>query len=349
VKPKLAAFFLALIVCLGVGSAKAQETTPVDVIKIDSNLVSVPVIVSDRNGRYISGLAAERFTLYDNSTRQKIAFFENTEEPLNIALLLDTSRSTQGVIDDIRKAAKNFLKELRPQDRAMIVSFDYAMHRLCPLTSDRKTLENAIKHAEVGQYLGTMLNDAVKEVAEVDFKPINGRKAIILLSDGQDHGSMLSNSELLASESESDTMVYSIFYASSGPGFRGFRDRPFPRGRGGFPGGRGRGGGPMGWQFPRQRPGGQRGQRKDQMDEAGAEFMSELAEVTAGRFYRSKKTDLKKTFALIADELRFQYRLAFKPDDLQKDGSVHLLQVKVDAADVAVRARKQYRAANNTR
>ena len=85
------------------------------------------------------------------------------------------------------------------------------------------------------------------------------------------------------------------------------------------------------------------------MDEDGAEFLRQLAEITAGRFYRSKKTDLKKTFALIADELRFQYRLAFKPDDLQKDGSVHLLQVKVDAADVAVRARKQYRAASNTK
>ena len=344
---KLAAPFLVLIVCLSVDFAKAQETAPADILKIDSNLVSVPVIVSDRNGRYISGLAAERFRIFDNSTQQKITFFDNTEEPLNIALLLDTSRSTQGVIDDIRKAARNFLKALRPQDRAMIVSFDYAVHRLCPLTGDHKTLENAIKQAEVGQYLGTLLNDAVKEVVEKDFKPITGRKAIILLSDGQDHGSMITNSELLASESESDTMVYSIFYASSGPGFPGFRDRP--RGRGGFPGGRGRGRGPMGWQFPRQRPGGPRGQRKDQMDEDGAEFLSQLAEVTAGRFYRSKKTDLKKTFELIADELRFQYRLAFKPDDLEKDGSVHLLQVKVDATDVAVRARKQYRAASNTK
>jgi VWFA-related protein len=346
VQLKLAVSFLTLTLCLGVCPVKAQETTPVDVIKIDSNLVSVPVIVSDRNGRYISGLAAERFKLYDNSTPQKIAFFDNTEEPLNIALLLDTSRSTQGVIDDIRKAAKNFLKELRPQDRALIVSFDYAVHRLCPLTSDRKTLENAIKHAEVGYYLGTTLNDAVKEVAEVDFKPITGRKAIILLSDGQDHGSMITNSELLRSESESDTMVYSIFYASSVPSRPGFRNRPFPRRRGGILGGRGRG--PMGGRFPQQGPG-DRGQRKDEMDEGGAEFLSELAEVTAGRFYRSKKTDLKKTFALIADELRFQYRLAFKPDDLQKDGSVHLLQVKVDAADVAVRARKQYRAASNTK
>jgi hypothetical protein len=84
------------------------------------------------------------------------------------------------------------------------------------------------------------------------------------------------------------------------------------------------------------------------MDELGAEFLARLSETTAGRFYRSNKTDLKKTFSLIAEELRFQYRLAFQPDELQKDGSIHLLSVKVDAPgmpDVAVRARRKYRAA----
>lgn len=150
---------------------------------------------------------------------------------------------------------------------------------------------------------------------------------------------MISSPELLRSESESDAMIYSIFYASSLPSFPGLLNRQFPGGRG-----------PMGGQLPRQRPGGPaRGARKNEMDREGADFLSELSEVTAGRFYRSNKTDLKKTFALIAEELRFQYRLAFKPDDLQKDGSVHLLRVKVDAADMAVRARKQYRAAIGTR
>ena len=71
------------------------------------------------------------------------------------------------------------------------------------------------------------------------------------------------------------------------------------------------------------------------MDEWGAEFLAKLSEVTAGRFYRSNGTDLKKTFALIAEELRFQYRLAFQPDELQKDGSLHLLQVKVELAEFA--------------
>jgi len=322
---------LLLILWPGLCPVKAQD--PVDIIKVDSNLVSVPVIVSDRNGRYIPNLAATQFKLFDNSTEQKIAFFDNTEEPLNVALLLDTSMSTQGVIGDIRKAAKNFLKALRPQDRAMIVSFDYAVHRLCSLTTDRKVLENAIKHAEVGEYLGTTLNDAVREVSERDFKPIKGRKAIILLSDGQDHGSLITNSELLRSQSESDTMVYSIFYASSVGDFPFFRR--FPRRRRGIFGGR----------FPGQGPGGGvMRPRQDDLDEEGAEFLNQLAEVTAGRFYRSKKTDLKKTFEVIAEELRFQYRLGFQPDELQRDGSVHRLKVKVDAPDVAIRARRQYRA-----
>jgi VWFA-related protein len=319
----------------------------------------VPVIVSDRDGHYVSRLGADRFKLYDNSVLQKISFFDNAEEPLNVALLLDTSRSTQGVIDDIKKAAKKFLKDLGPNDRAMVVSFDYAVHRLSALTSDRKVLESAVNHAQVGEYLGTTLNDAVSEIAEKDFKPIKGRKAIILLTDGQDHGSQLSQSELLTSESESDAMVYSIFYASSGPqGLRDFRNRRFPGGRGGR-GGRGggifggRGQGPDPGQAPEGRGGdnprgNQRRERKDEMNELGADFLAKLSEVTAGRFYRSNKTDLKTTFALIAEELRFQYRLGFQPDELQKDGSLHLLSVKVNASDVpdlVVRARRQYRAA----
>jgi VWFA-related protein len=334
----------ALVLCLVAGRLTAQQSESADIIKVDSNLVSVPVIVSDRQGHYVSRLSAECFTLYDNAILQKITFFDNSEEPLNIALLLDTSRSTEGVIDDIRKAAKNFLKDLGPQDRAMIVSFDFAVHRLSPLTSDRKILENAIKQAEVGKYLGTTLNDAVREIAEKDLQPIKGRKAIILLTDGQDHGSETSEADLLRSESESDAMVYSIFYASSGgPRPRDFRNRRFPGGGGGVFGGRG----PRPFQFPGQGPGGPRCGRQQQMDEWGADFLAQLSAVTAGRFYRSSTTDLKKTFAEIAEELRFQYRLGFQPGELQEDGSLHPLSVKVNAPgapDLAIRARRQYRA-----
>jgi VWFA-related protein len=337
-----------------------------DVIKVDSNLVSVPVIVSDRQGRYVPDLKQQSFKLFDNGVEQTITYFDAAEEPLNIALMLDTSRSTEGVLDDIKQAAKNFLKQLRPQDRAMIVSFDYEVHHLshCEsskshhavlspeqsgrnptsqpsgsktvpapcvggLTNDRRTLERAIDSATVGKFAGTSLNDAVMEVAGKDFKNINGRKAIILLSDGKDFGSMITADTLLEAEAESDTMVYSIFYASDFGGFGGW-------------GGRGPG---VIW-GRRSRPGPRpEGSRRRERSERGAEFLRELSEVTSGRFYQSELTNLDQTFALIAEELRHQYRLGFYPGEIKKDGTVHDLRVKVDAQDVAVRARKQYRAA----
>lgn len=321
-------------------SVRSQDSQPVDVIKVYSNLVSVPVIVSDRDGRYIPGLRQEDFKLYDNSTPQKLSFFDAAEEPLNVALLLDTSRSTQGVVDDIKKAAKNFLKELRPQDRAMIVCFDWNIHKLSVLTSDRKVLEQAIKQAEVGEFFGTLLNDAVLGSIAQDLKSINGRKAIILLTDGEDAGSRVFGSDLLSYASESDAMIYSIYYSPSMPRPFG-RDRPFLR-RGGIFGGRG----PMRDRFPPPRGPGQdqKRQRQEGRAESAKEFLAKLSEVSAGRFYQSKRTDLKKTFVLIAAELRNQYRLGFVPDSLARDGSLHSLKVKVDKPDIAVRARTQYRA-----
>jgi VWFA-related protein len=181
-------------------------------------------------------------------------------------------------------------------------------------------------------------------VTNQDFKSVTGRKAIILLSDGDDHGSVLSGDDLLKDESEADAMVYSIYYHSE---FRGFHGRPnhdrFP---GRFPG---PGRFPRGRPFPVLPPDGTspqwpgRGQRRNDRYR-GPEFLRELSEVTSGRYYESEITDLEKTFGLIAEELRHQYRLGFYPAELEKDGTVHLLKVKVDATDVAVRARQQYRA-----
>lgn len=326
------------LLLLAFSAVRGQDNQPAEVIKVYSNLVSVPVIVSDRDGRYIPGLKQKDFKLYDNNRQQTLSFFDAAEEPLNVALLLDTSRSAQGVLDDIKKAAKNFLKELRPQDRAMIVCFDWNIHKLSVLTSDRKVLEQAIKQAQVGEFFGTLLNDALLESIDQDLKSINGRKAIIILTDGEDAGSRIAQNDLLSYASESDAMIYSIYYAPSMPRPFG-RDRP---GRGGIFGGRG----PMRDRFPPQRGPrqDQRRQRQEGRAESATAFLAKLSEVSAGRFYQSKKTDLKKTFVLIAEELRNQYRLGFVPDNLARDGSLHLLKVKVDKPEVAVRARTQYRA-----
>jgi VWFA-related protein len=317
-----------------------QQPRPEDTIRIDTNLISVPVIVSDRNNRYVPGLKVEAFRLFDNDASQKISYFDTGEEPLNVVLMLDTSHSTAGVLDDIKKAAKEFLKELRPKDQAMIVTFDWQTQKLSTLTSDHKELESAIKHTDVGKYAGTLFNDALMEVSNQVLQPVRGRKAIVLLSDGEDHGSQTMDTDLIATESESDAMIYSIYYKPE-------HMRRFGNGPPGFPGGRrfpGSGRRPFPQAMPQGPPGGQRrgGRRGGWID--GAALMEQLSTITGGRFYEGETKHLKETFALIAEELRHQYRLGFYPGDLARDGSLHDLKVKVDLPDVSVRARKEYRA-----
>lgn len=331
-----------LVLCLTLGlihsplASSAQQRQSDDPIKVQATLVSVPVIVSDRQGRYISGLKVEDFKLYQDRIEQPISFFDAAEEPLNVALLLDTSRSTFEVLDDIKKDAANFLKEMRPQDRAMVISFDYDVHVLSPLTSDRKALERAVKDARIGEQFGTVLRDAVSGVFKRDFKPINGRKAIILLTDGKDAGSSISEQALLDEAAESGAMIYSVFFETGFPS--GAFERRFPRRRGG-----------LGRRDPfppidRPRPDNRRRQRVDMKNEDAVAFLTRLAEVSAGRFHSSAVSDLKKTFKLIAEELRHQYRLGFYPDNAKADGQRHTLRVEVRTPDAVVRARRSYQA-----
>jgi len=316
----MALMLTALFSCVATAQQPVEDST----LKIDTTLVSVPVIVSDRQGRYVSGLTREDFTLFDDKVRQPIAFFAAVEEPLNIAMLLDTSRSTQFVLDDIKKAARLMLRKLRPADRAMIVSFDYRVQILCELTGDRKRLERAVDRAQIGEYVGTTLYDGISEVTWKSFKQVSGRKAVILLTDGKDAGSSVRADDLLDSVAESDTMIYSIFYSTGMPFMAGER---FPR-----PGRR------RNPQVVERRK-----RRVERVNRSAAEFLQSLSENSAGRYYQSDVTDLARTFTLVVDELRHQYRLGFYPDEDNLDGTIHELRVRVNQHDVAVRARKSYR------
>ena len=334
------AAFLTLPICASLASTLQEKQTDTP-IKVQTTLVSVPVIVSDRQGRYISGLKAGDFKLYQDRAEQPIAYFDAAEEPLNVALLIDTSKSTQPVLDDIKSAGVKFLKELRPQDRAMVVSADYDVHVLSQLTSDRKTLERAVKSARTGEEIGTVLRDAVAEIIGGSFKRVDGRKAIILLTDGKDAGSRISERRLLDEAAESGAMIYTVFFET---GFlrRGWIDGTnFPRrrvwvGPNRFP------------PPPRPRPNEQRRQRVEMKNEHAISFLEKLADVSAGRYYSSEASDLKKTFNLIADELRHQYRLGFYPDNSKIDGNRHTLRVEVTAPGAIVRARRSYQAASLT-
>ena len=323
-------FSLSVGMFLAFSTIHAQSQEPIETIKIDTNLISVPVIVSDRENRYVHDLKVEAFRLFDNQVEQKIAFFDSGEEPLNVVLMLDTSLSTSGAIKDIKKAAKAFLKELRPQDRAMIVTFDWQEQKLSTLTSNRKELESAVNEAKVGKMAGTVLHDSLIDVSSRVLQPIRGRKAIILLSDGNDHGSSITPDELLRSETEADAMIYSIYYRPEALRFLGPPGPPpFP-----FPQ-------PFDNAAPQRPRGGRRGGLRG-LGYDGYDLMEKLSEVTGGRFYQGETRNLKDTFALIAEELRHQYRLGFYPDELKRDGSVHSLAVKVNLPDVSVRSRREY-------
>jgi VWFA-related protein len=349
-------------ICGIAGAAQTQKQDSDQTFKIDTTLVSVPVIVSDRQGRYIAGLKASDFTLYEDRVKQPIVFFADTEEPINVALLLDTSKSATLVLDDIKKTADDFVKQLRRQDRAMIVSFDHDTIALCELTSDRKTLERAIDDAQIGERFGTKLRDAVTAVMKEEFRTVKGRKAIVLLTDGKDHGSEVSEQTLMESAAEADTLIYSVFYRSLPPWLD--RDRQSPRGRWGIP---------ERWQERRLRISGLDGiftpaagfpdppQRRDrdgrrqrqagrieERNEEAMDFLRRLSEVSAGRYFISEVSDLKQTFGQIVEELRHQYRLGFYPPDHPAD-SIHNIKVEIGIkaahTDVVVRARRSYRVA----
>ncbi|HJZ67939.1 MAG TPA: VWA domain-containing protein, partial [Blastocatellia bacterium] len=225
-------------------------------------------------------------------------------------------------------------------DRAMVVGFDYDVHLLSALTSDRKVLERAIKDARVGERGGTELRDAVSQVIEREFKRVEGRKAIILLTDGKDFGSEIAERDLLDEAAESGAMIYSVYFETEGRR-SGWNAPPWPLPR------RRRSGWGRRDPFPAQRPApnDRRRQRVEMRNQEAIAFLTELSEVSAGRFYSSKVADLKKTFKLVAEELRHQYRLGFYPDTSKADGGRHNLRVEVNVPDVVVRARKSYQAA----
>lgn len=363
-KQKITAAVLAVI---ALSTFVFAQTQPADdeIIKVETTLVSVPVIVSDRNGRYISGLKAKDFTVYENGVKQSVDFFAPTEEPLNVALLLDTSRSTAPVLDDIKDAAIEFVRQLQPRDRATIVSFDYEPHVLTRLTSDKNELIQAVEYAEIGEYVGTTLRDAVLETINNTFADVRGRKAVILLTDGKDARSRASVEELMRATEESDAMIYSVFYETGG-GMNRLNNRRnirqnerfpqndrFPQRRGDisddrFPDDR---------RFPdddyesfpnrrRQQRQQQRNQRVSEKNAEAEDFLQELSASTAGRYYRSEVADLNDTFSSIIGELRYQYRLGFYPSEKNENGSGEIpreIRVQVARTDAVVRARRNYR------
>jgi VWFA-related protein len=287
---------------------------------VQTTLVNVPAIVTDAHDRYIPDLTANDFVLYEDDARQPIALFAASQEPIHVALLLDTSRSTATVLGKIKNAAAEFLSHLRPQDQAMIVSFDFEVHVLSRLKSDLQQLKEDVRRAEVASYPNTKLRDAVFEVMQESLVAVQGRKAIVLLSDGQDVGSRVSAVELIGAVGGSDTVIYPVHYRVD--------PKELMKKLFGISGRLPDSGDKIWRDYERQ----------------GREFLQKLADESAGRLRSSEVGDLKKTFELVTQELRHQYLLGFYPDKSKLGGNLHALRVEVTRPGAVVRARRSYRA-----
>ncbi len=333
----------------GTRPAPAPTATPAEddeVIKVETNLVTMPVSVLDRDGRFISGLRQKDFKIFEDGVEQKLDYFQSVEQPFSVILLIDVSPSTQFKIDEIHDAATTFVDQLRPSDRVMVVAFDQRVNVMCPMTSNRAIIRGAIRQAQFGD--GTSLYEAVDFVVNRELRRIQGRKAVVLFTDGVDTTSRRATFDSsLADTEEVDALFYTIRYDTSADMYGGGM---------GWPGGGGRtGGGTIGDILGAILSGGNvqigggrgrgRGRGGSNSPEyvRGKEYLERLSTNSGGRTFEATGIyNLEAAFAGIAEELRRQYSLGYYPEAVGKPGDRRQIKIRVMRPGVVVRAKTSY-------
>jgi len=296
-----------------------------DVVKVETDLVTIPVSVFDRNGLYIPGLLAKDFKIFEDGKEQQIAYFGTSDKPFTVVLLIDTSPSTSYKIEEIRAAAKSFVDQLKPQDNVMVISFDQGVHVHGEMTNDRQAIYRAIDKANFGN--GTSLYDAVDVALRNQLAKIDGRKAIVLFTDGVDTTSRKTYDMTLDEAEESESLIFPIYYNT-------FFDS--------------QGGGTLGSINGGMIPSihnnsGMRGTGSEDYA-LGRKYLEDLAAYTGGRVFRPESTPggLTAAFEGIAEELRRQYNIGYIPQNEGKIGQRKQIKVRVGRPNLIVRNRDSY-------
>lgn len=291
------------------------------VITVETNLVTTPVSVLDRNGRFIPGLRKKDFKIFEDGVQQKITYFQSEEQPFTVVLMIDTSPSTKYHIDEIHFAAVTFVNQLRPTDKVMVVAFDQRFRVFTEPTNERQKMYAAIYSAQFGS--GTSLYDAVDRVANLDLLNVPGRKAVVIFTDGVDTTSRRANYESsIAAVEEIDALLYPIRYNTLLRGdIAGIPGVQLP------PGVLARLG---------------RGQSAAEY-EKGRLYLETLASNSGGRMFEAETiTNLEESFAGVAEELRRQYSIGYYPDDTGEAGERRRIKIQVARPKVVVRAKTTY-------
>jgi Ca-activated chloride channel family protein len=325
-----------------------EEVEAGDIIKVNTTLVTIPVSVMDRDGRYIPNLNKQDFRIWEDGVEQEVAFFASVEKPFSVVLLLDTSPSTQFRLEDIQDAAITFVSQLRPDDKVMVMSFNNDIKVLCDLTYDRNKLERAIRRAHTDD--GTRLYDAVDVVLNQQLRRIDGRKAVVLFTDGVDTTSRRATfqTNLLDAE-ETDALIYPVQYDTSQDVVMNVPSYPgtgqidvWGQILGGIFGG-GNGGGRV---YRRGGGGGRGGYPPGTMRsdyELADQYLREMAANTGGRGYRADTLqNMASAFSNVAEELRRQYTIGYYPKQQPQIGQRRQIKVRAKQPNLAVRARDSY-------
>jgi VWFA-related protein len=339
------------------GDNNSTDVDENEVVRVNTSLVTIPVSVMDRAGKYVPSIRQQEFRIWEEGVEQEIAYFATVEKPFTVALVLDTSGSTKYRLTEIQDAAIAFVNQLRAEDRVLIVSFDDSIRVLTEATSDRARLRDAIRRVRPGE--GTKLYDAVDFIINERFNRIDGRKAILLFTDGVDTTSRRASYESNARDAEElDALIYPVQYDTYDP---------YAATRGG-----GSGGGVYGGGGSRRRSGGIAGILGDILSggtisigsgggrgggggnrnctgctreeyERGNAYLNDLARLSGARLYRADTTrDIEAAFSLVAEELRRQYSLGYYPKQQGQSGQRRRIKVRVTRPDLAVQARDSY-------
>ncbi len=300
-------------------SDEPEEIGDDETVRINTALVTIPLSVMDRSGRYVADLRREELRIYEDGVEQEVTFFASLEKPFTVALLLDISDSAVFRLEEVKDAAVAFVDQLRPDDRAIVITFDKRMDILARATSDKETLRQAIRGIKLGA--GTSLYNAVDMTLKQIFSRIEGRKAVVLFTDGVDTSSMGATFQSnLRDAAESDSLIYTVQYELSSSGKR------YDAGMTGKS---------TGWT--------EIGVVGRAQRITANKYLYLIAERTGGRQFLAKSVEaMRKSFASIAEELRHQYSLGYYPQRSAQAGRQRLVKVRVARPNLIARSRKSY-------
>jgi VWFA-related protein len=292
--------------------ASAQTSDPDEAtFSSDVKVVNLLATVRTKAGAFVNDLTKEDFSVTENGRAERIRYFSRESDlPLTIGLMIDTSMSQGRVLESERSASFQFVDQVlrEAKDQVFVIQFDMAVMTRQPLTSSRKALEESLPYVdtpsrnelEAQRGGGTLLFDAVAKAAREIMSGQRNRKALIVLSDGGDNGSNETLTSAIEAAQRSDTLIYSILFAD-------------PRYYGGFGAGEGK------------------------------TAMMRLAKETGGGFFEvSKKLSIGQIYGIIEQELRSQYSLGFVSDQPVRVSEFRNLQLTVSRKDLAVQARNRY-------